>query len=305
MIRLCISFSALLATISPALPCSYSVENPDETNTNVARDFLYAFENQSSLKFIENCYRIFPKPNHHIPKLLEGYTPLLISLNRKPSAWQDQAVAWLISKGADVNMPDSFGQTPLMAAAQYANPATVTRLLKAGARVKDVNKDGATALHMTPMGNCKVIPLLLKAGVPINAQANDGATALLVAVNARDVECVKLLIAARADVNLSDKYGTTPLMEASKKGTDLFVANTSKNRTTIAKALIEAKADIHAVTPEGVTALLFAAATGDTETVRLLLMRGADKTAADAKGRNALYYAQKNKHKAIVELLSN
>lgn len=302
--KLWLSGTLLFAALSfPVFPCFYE-GIADRKATNIENEFLYAFENKYPVKRLEDCLRNFPDINFRKKNVLEGRSALEITLSFQSSTWQDQTVAWLISKGADVNIADAAGYTALMAAAQNASPQTVTKLIQAGAKVKAVDKNNNTALHMVPSGDCKNVPILVRAGAAVNAQGKDGATPLLIAVNHREVECVKYLIAAKADVNLADKDSITPLIEATQKGSNIFVANTAKNRTAIAKMLVEAGADIHAVSPEKATALHFAASTGDLETVRLLLKKGANKAALDAKGRNALYYAEAKKHAAIADLLA-
>jgi len=54
----------------------------------------------------------------------------------------------LLKAGADPNAADTFGQTPLMIAAQSGNERAVQRLIAAGANVNSVNVDGKTALSL-------------------------------------------------------------------------------------------------------------------------------------------------------------
>ena len=57
-------------------------------------------------------------------------------------------VVLLLSKGAALDLHDSFGGTALIVAAFQGNLSTVRRLLRAGARSDLVTKNGATALEM-------------------------------------------------------------------------------------------------------------------------------------------------------------
>ena len=85
-------------------------------------------------------------------------------------------------------------------------------LTKAEIEVRDGR--GATPLmHAAAFGNLETLKLLLDAGADVNARNDFDATALLWA--ARDPEKARLLIEHGADVNAQSKQGRTPLMVAS------------------------------------------------------------------------------------------
>ncbi len=74
---------------------------------------------------------------------------------------------WLLSKGANPNLPDSIGYTPLMHAVltENSSPALVRLLLEHGADAKAKAKDGLTALTFANRkGWTEVIALLTQAG---------------------------------------------------------------------------------------------------------------------------------------------
>lgn len=100
------------------------------------------------------------------------------------------------------------------------------------------NKYGNTALHVACNSiysiNNEIVKLLLKYPLDINAKGLDDYTALLYAIGKRDKNVVKILIDNGADVNIPDKYGKTPLMEA----TDMFDGD-----DTIIKLILEKGAD--------------------------------------------------------------
>lgn len=100
------------------------------------------------------------------------------------------------------------------------------------------NEFGNTPLHIAcnPIydTNSEIIKLLLKYPLNINAKGTDDYMALHYAIGKGDNDIVKLLIDKGADVNSSDSYGNTPLMEAA----DMF-----DNDDTIIKLLLERGAD--------------------------------------------------------------
>ena len=66
-----------------------------------------------------------------------------------------EEVRKLLDQGADVNAPDSLGETPLMNAAWVGSVEVVLLLLERGASLTDVNREGETALKKTKSLACK------------------------------------------------------------------------------------------------------------------------------------------------------
>src|SRR6266567_2629961 len=95
-------------------------------------------------------------------------------------------------------------------------------LTKAEIEVRDGR--GATPLmHAAAFGNLETLKALLDAGADVNARNDFDATALLWA--ARDPGKARLLIERGADVNTQSKQGRTPLMVASlRRGGSAIVA---------------------------------------------------------------------------------
>jgi ankyrin repeat protein len=72
----------------------------------------------------------------------------------------------LIDRGANVNVVDKLGMTPLLWAASmdFGDPAMIELLLKSGAKADARNKDGLTALDLArKYGHAEVIPALARA----------------------------------------------------------------------------------------------------------------------------------------------
>jgi ankyrin repeat protein len=128
-----------------------------------------------------------------------------------------------------------------------------------------------------------------------SATGADGSTPLQWAAFRGDVDEVKRLIAARADVKQPNAYGVTPLALAAETG-----------NTAILQLLLAAGADVESPNAEGQTALMSVARTGNVEAAKLLLRRGANVNAAERfGGQTALMWAAARRHPEMVALLAS
>lgn len=84
-------------------------------------------------------------------------------------------VQFLISKGADINKPNSYMVTPLMIAVIKNHKETVAYLLEHGADPNKQEERGFTCLHYCK--NVKIAKLLLDAGCDLTLINNKGLTA--------------------------------------------------------------------------------------------------------------------------------
>ena len=79
----------------------------------------------------------------------------------------------------------------------------IQEAIQSGADVNVRNKYGVTPLLMASQnGHAEVVKLLLAAKADVNAAMTNGVTPLFIASEKGHTEIVKLLLAARADVNI-------------------------------------------------------------------------------------------------------
>jgi len=143
-------------------------------------------------------------------------------------------------------------------------------------------------------GDKDAVRTLLKQKVDLNAAHGDGATALHWAAYNDDLELVKMLLAAGANVKASTREGAI---------TPLFMACSNGNAAII-EALLKAGADAKAVKANGTTALMLAAASGNADAVKVLLDHGAEVNAKEsAHGQTALMFAAALNRDAVIRLL--
>ncbi len=130
-----------------------------------------------------------------------------------------------------------------------------------------------------------VLLFFLTAGCDLGPEQQ---TALQTAVSSDDDRAVRELLSDGADPNVGQ--ANTPLMEASRQG-DLPVM----------RLLLDAGADINTRSePGGYTALHYAATTGETAAVGLLLKEGADPCLESDDGETAMDVARVEEHPRTV-----
>jgi ankyrin repeat protein len=121
-----------------------------------------------------------------------------------------RSVEFLIGAGADLNVTDRNGLTPLMAACSLGKAKgsrVALRLIEAGADVKYVRAgDGMTALKFA-VESCRaeVIQSLIDHGAAVNGPRGTDQTALMLAARANNVTALNVLVKNGADLTLRCK----------------------------------------------------------------------------------------------------
>ncbi len=227
----------------------------------------------------------------------DGTTALAWAVRQDDSALVDQ----LLKAGADVKAANRYGVTPLYVACQNGSAAMIEKLIKAGADANATVTEGETALMTASRtGNPDAVKVLLDHGATVDAKESwHGETALMWAAAEGHPETVRVLIEHGAQVNLRSNTNTwarqttseprekwmplgslSPLMFAARQGC-----------LECAKILVDAKAHIDAVDPEGISVTLLAIINGHYDVAAFLVDKGADPNLADRTGRTALYSA--------------
>ena len=129
--------------------------------------------------------------------------------------------------------------------------------------------------------------------VDANHRYPDESTQLMWAVYENDEERAAALIAAGADVNASNLYGSNAMQLAAEVGDVNLIA-----------MLLDAGADADSPNPEGQTALMLVARAGAVEAARLLVERGATVDARESWGeQTALMWASARRHPEMMAYL--
>jgi len=201
-------------------------------------------------------------------------------------------VQLLLDKGADINAKGGFlGGTALTHAVYNGQTDMVKFLLDRGAKN---NGDALTAAAQ--QGQTDIVKLLLDKGADINVKDNgrtalmnlgligeqiDPATGLPSKITTdgeiAKIKMFKLLLSRGADINTTNDFGETALMEAAQE-----------NDTNVIELLLARKADFNAVDADGETALGIAKRRGKTAVVKLLQQAGATALSASGSSFNTV-----------------
>ena len=142
--------------------------------------------------------------------------------------------------GANVNVKENDGWTPLIYASWNGHTDVAKLLLENDADVNAKDSAGRTPLMCTTWhGHIEVAKVLIDNGANINAKNIHGWTPLMWGSSKGHADIAKLLVENCADVNAKDWNGRTPLIYASANG-----------RTEAARLLLEHNATLCSQTIE-------------------------------------------------------
>lgn len=199
----------------------------------------------------------------------------------------------LLDSGAQVNMPTDSFESPLTLAACGGHVDLALLLLERGANIEEVNDEGYTPLmEASREGHEEMAALLLAQGANINAQTEETQeTALTLACCGGFLEVADYLLKNGADIELG---ASTPLMEAAQEG-----------HIELVRFLLENRANVHAQTQTGDTALTYACENGHTDVAEVLLQYGAELEHESEGGRTPLMKACRAGHICTIKFLIN
>lgn len=218
------------------------------------------------------------------------------------SQGKQEIVKMLIEAGSKVNVKDNRGNLPLHHAAMKGHSSIIKILIDAGSEINVQDKNGWSPLHCAAYWcHPEAVDVLIEHGCDISLLNKDQRSALHETCRSPEQkeqklgQIAKILIDKGSDINIKSsdegEADFTPLMFAAYHG-----------HPDVAKALLDAECDIHAVGTNGWTALHWATDRDHQELVYLLLEAGADPTIKGERGELA---SERTKDKELKNTLRN
>ncbi|XP_043331081.1 fibronectin type 3 and ankyrin repeat domains protein 1 isoform X2 [Cervus canadensis] len=208
---------------------------------------------------------------------------------------EDLLVHILQGGNVKVDVPNKFGFTALMVAAQRGYTRLVKILISHGTDVNLQNGSGKDSLMLACYaGHLDVVKYLRRHGASWDTRDLGGCTALHWAADGGHCDVIEWMIGDGCEVDVVDAGSRwTPLMR---------VSAVSGNRE-VASLLIDAGADVNVKDKDGKTPLMVAVLNNHEELVQLLLDRGADASVKNEFGKGVLEMARVFDRQNVLSLL--
>ncbi|XP_073934177.1 fibronectin type 3 and ankyrin repeat domains protein 1 isoform X1 [Castor canadensis] len=235
------------------------------------------------------------------------YSPVIsVSTTREPMSSEhfhravnvndeDLLIRILEAGHVKVDVPNKFGFTALMVAAQKGFTRLVKILVSNGTDVNLKNGSGKDSLMLACYaGHLDVVKYLRRHGASWEARDLGGCTALHWAADGGHCPVIEWMIKDGCEVDVMDTgCGWTPLMRVSA------VSGNQK----VALLLIEAGADVNVKDKDGKTPLMVAVLNNHEQLVQLLLDKGADPSVKNEFGKGVLEMARVFDRQNVLSLL--
>jgi ankyrin repeat protein len=201
----------------------------------------------------------------------------------------------LVVRGADVNLSNKAGTSPLMIASFKGFDSTVEFLLDHGAELEAKDVNGHTALNYATRASVPILKLLVTRGASLHTKGCLGGSILHSAAKSGNVPTAEYLLeeySALFSVDEQDDIGVQPLHCAAYCG-----------KVEAVEFFRGRGARVDCKTIHGETPLMLAAYNGHLLVSRALLLHGANYRLLDDDGMSALAIATNENHYAVADLL--
>ena len=206
---------------------------------------------------------------------------------------QKDALNLLLDHGAKIDANNFDGNTPLYLAVSYSHDQLIPTLVKRGANVDEHCIDYWTPLHKAAdNGHVPIAQALLDHGANILGRSIKGLIPLHRAAGRGHVQMVQLLLRHGSPVDMTTWDGWTPLHGASSSG-----------QVEVVELLLKCNAAVDTQSKDERTALHRACRGGHYDTVSRLLLANADVCLRDCNMNIPLHRAAKGGHERITKLL--
>jgi ankyrin repeat protein len=210
-------------------------------------------------------------------------------------------IAEVLSAAIEADRPSNrVANRRLLAAAERDDATAAALAIRAGANLETRDERGRTPLLLAATKDrLAVARLLVYLGADPDALDDRHDTPWLVTGVTGSVDMLEVLLPARPDLKIRNRFGGTSLIPASERGHVDYV-----------RRVVRTSIDVNHVNDLGWTALLEAVILGDgskryQQIVTILLGAGADPRIPDRAGVNALQHATRRGHDEVARILRN
>ncbi|KAJ3100119.1 hypothetical protein HDU96_010442 [Phlyctochytrium bullatum] len=251
-------------------------------NTDLFRVFLWASAESGFRDGLELI-----RKHHHV---LSDYEDSDVLLYEACQSDQVQIVKLLLDEGVSANVLSRNGEEPLLHLAVKNNNVEILRLLQQHGADLQRRYYGLSALHLAAnMGFPEVLKLLLEFGANIEARVGEDITPLPIAERDLPPVYFRMLCDPIPNADEVDAYEMTALALACWRPLQTIRCEGKiHKRDKAVRILLDAGAQVNALTGRGETPLHFAVEQGRPVAARLLLDAGADITIKNEENHSAL-----------------
>jgi uncharacterized protein len=240
----------------------------------------------------------------------------------------------LVAAGADLGMPSQHDQmTPLQHATSKGHDEIAELLRMAlNAELPSKRQANSRLLSAAETGDATAAALAIRAGANLETRDGRGRTPLLLAVTKDRLAVARLLVYLGADPDALDDQHDTPWLVTGVTGSvdmlevllparpDLAIRNrfggislipaSERAHVGYVRRIVRTDIDVNHINNLGWTALLEAVILGDgskryQQIVMILLDAGADASIADRQGVTALQHAERRGQREVARILRN
>jgi ankyrin repeat protein len=195
-----------------------------------------------------------------------------------------------LAEGADVNVSNLQGVTPLLLAVKNLNTNMVNLLLKSSADPNKVSADSSPVHEAVKRKSAQILEILLNAKGNINLQADFGKTPLHMAIQGNTKDIIDVLLKRNADYKAKTQSGVTCLHFACAEGDKDMV-----------QKFLNMGLNINEQNGNGKSPLHIAAEKNHLDVIKTLLMANANTKLKDSWGREACECGQVTAYRTIKE----
>lgn len=295
------------------------------TRNSSAHDHLTAAIEQADSEAVR---RIVGELGAQLPKILNDgdgtkrVPPLFLAVTRG----NRDIVTVLLDAGADIEIRNATGRTPLYEAYVNADSAMAELLIARGADIRARNQFGTRILDIALVsGDMAAVQRFVAAGETLQYVNDEGRTTLHRACTSSNIELIRLVLdRTNFTLDREDNHGVRPVDSASSEAgfeycllqhpglerNHLFVDGdfsihrfAREGRREIVAHLLDNGVDLHLPGRDKSTVLHNAVVSGDRELVKLLLERGANIEARNSYSFRPLHWAAESGDLEMIKLL--